>query len=112
MRSGASKGNQNFIISGSADTNVKIWDVRQKGAIQTFKGHMKGVSDVDISPDCHYAASGDHAGLVKIWDLTAGKCLKTFDLKKFSDSENPYVISLAFNPQDFCLAVASSDKVV
>lgn len=91
---------------------MKIWDLRQKGAIATHKGHSKGVASVEISPDSRFAASGDHAGEVRVWDLTAGKVFKVFDLKKMSDFENPYVTSLAFNPKDFCLAVACNDKII
>ena len=70
------------------------------------------MASVEISPDSWFAASGDHAGEVRVWDLTAGKVFKVFDLKKLSDFENPYVTSLAFNPKDFCLAVACNDKII
>lgn len=48
----------NYVISGAADTNVKVWDLRQKGAIATYKGHDKAISAVDISPDTQLVASG------------------------------------------------------
>lgn len=48
----------NYVISGAADTNVKVWDMRQKGAIATYKGHNKAIVTVDISPDTKYIASG------------------------------------------------------
>ena len=86
--------------------------MRQKGAIATYKGHMKGVSCVELSPDSRYTASGDHAGGVRIWDMTSGKCIKQFDLNKLSDFDNLHVTSLSFNPRDFCLAVAASDKII
>ena len=57
-------------------------------------------------------ASGDHSGEVKLWDLSSGKCMKSFDIKKLSDFENPYVTALSFNPNDFCLAASASDKIV
>ena len=33
-----------FFASGSLDTNLKIWDIRRKSCIQTYKGHTQGVS--------------------------------------------------------------------
>ncbi len=63
----------NYIASGGADTNVKVWDLRQKTAIATYKGHDKAVSAIDISPDTQYISSGCVGGVIKIWDLTAGK---------------------------------------
>ena len=73
---------------------------------------MKGISCVEISTDWWYLSSGDHKGEVWLWDLSSGKCMKQFDIKKLSDFENPYVTALAFNPSDYCLAAAASDKIV
>lgn len=30
-----------FIVSGSGDTTMKVWDVRKKTCIQTYTGHDK-----------------------------------------------------------------------
>ncbi|CAI2381436.1 unnamed protein product [Moneuplotes crassus] len=102
----------NYVISGAADTNVKVWDMRQKSAIATYKGHNKGIMAVDVSPDTKYIASGCSGGVVKIWDITAGKCSNSFDVKKISASENCFIKDIKFNPADVCMAVASSDKVI
>jgi WD40 repeat protein len=32
------------LASGSLDTNLKIWDIRRKGCIHTYKGHDRGVA--------------------------------------------------------------------
>jgi len=78
----------NYIISGGADTNIKVWDLRQKAAIATYKSHNKAISALDISPDTQYVVSGCTGGQVKIWDLTAGKCTYTFNVRSMSTSEN------------------------
>lgn len=102
----------NYVVSGSSDTNVKVWDMRQKSAIATYKGHTKAISDVDMSPDTQYVASGCTGGLVKLWDLTAGKLLNTIDIKTISSSDNLFIKSIKFNPADWWMAVAWSDKVI
>lgn len=33
----------NYVVSGASDTNVKVWDLRQKAAIATYKEHDKAV---------------------------------------------------------------------
>jgi katanin p80 WD40 repeat-containing subunit B1 len=33
-----------FFASGSLDTNVKIWDIRRKACIQTYKDHTQAVN--------------------------------------------------------------------
>ena len=102
----------NYVISGAADTNVKVWDLRQKSAIATYKGHTKAISTLDISPDTKYIASGCTGGVVKIWDITAGKCSYSFDIRKISPNENCFVKSIKFNPADIWMAIACSDKII
>lgn len=62
-----------FFASGSMDTNLKIWDIRRKGCIQTYKGHTAGVTHVRFSPDGKWVVSGSEDSRIKLWDLTAGK---------------------------------------
>jgi WD40 repeat protein len=102
----------NYIASGGADTNVKVWDLRQKGAIATYKGHDKAVLSIDMSPDTQFIASGWVGGVIKIWDLTAGKWAYSLDVRSISSADNCFVKDIKFNPADWCMAVAWSDKVV
>lgn len=95
-----------FFASGSLDTCLKIWDVRRRGCVQTFRSHARGVSRVAFSPDGRWVVSGGHDGAVKarpvrdascrhlltdacvtssspcrtiqLWDLTAAKVLVEF----------------------------------
>jgi len=102
----------NYVMSGAADTNVKIWDLRQKSALATYKGHNKAISALDISPDTKYLASGCTGGVVKIWDITAGKWSYSFNVRNISPSENCFIKDIKFNPADIWMAVASSDKII
>lgn len=56
----------NCLISGSLDCNVKVWDLRRKEAITTFKGHKKGVLKVAPSPDNRWVCSGSEDGELKV----------------------------------------------
>ena len=62
-----------FFASGSVDTNLKIWDIRRKTCIQTYKGHTKAVRQIVFSPDGRWVVSGGDDGVVKLWDLTMGR---------------------------------------
>jgi WD40 repeat protein len=55
-----------FVVTGSLDTNLKVWDLRRKECIQTYKGHAKGITHVSVSPDGRWVVSGCEAGEVKV----------------------------------------------
>jgi WD40 repeat protein len=46
------------MASGSYDTNIKLWDLRDKNNYATLKGHSKQVNSIDISPDRNMLVSG------------------------------------------------------
>eukprot|EP00755_Sulcionema_specki_P028700 Sspe_Gene.90498::Locus_62029_Transcript_1_1_Confidence_1.000_Length_2193::g.90498::m.90498/K18643/KATNB1; katanin p80 WD40 repeat-containing subunit B1 len=101
-----------FFVSCSKDGNVKVWDLRKKNCLQTYK-HQEGkdagnpvVETVRFSPDGRMVASGNADGTVILWNLTAGKKEQTIRWHK-----QP-VTSIDFHPQDFILATGSEDGVV
>lgn len=95
-----------FFASGSADTDLKIWDIRKKGCIHTYKGHNLGINTIKFTPDGRWVVSGGYDNVVKVWDLTAGKLLHDF---KFHDG---HIRSLEFHPLEFLLATGSADRTV
>ena len=58
-----------FLSSGSHDTNLKLWDIRRKGCIFTYKGHRQKVNSVKFSPDGQWIASAGEEGAVKVRGL-------------------------------------------
>ena len=55
-----------FLASGSSDTNLRVWDTRKKGCIQTYKGHTRGISTIEFSPDGRWVVSGGLDNVVKV----------------------------------------------
>lgn len=53
-------------VTGSLDTNIKVWDLRTKDAITTYKGHSSGVRKLAISPDGKWVCSGSESGELKV----------------------------------------------
>jgi katanin p80 WD40 repeat-containing subunit B1 len=95
-----------FVVSGSADTLVKVWDVRRKGCIFTYKGHTDCVNCLRVSPDGRWVVSCSDDGTIRLWDLTAGKqyhCFKDFD--------GP-VEWLEFHPAEFLLTACGADRTI
>lgn len=62
-----------------------------------------------ITPDGRWIVTGDGAGVVKIWDMTAGRLLRS--LNSVSPAPSP-VVSIAFNPSEFMMAITTTDGSV
>lgn len=65
-----------YILTGSLDATLRLWDVRTCETVRTFFGHLEGVWAV--AADTLRIVSGAHDGLTKIWDPRTGKCEKTY----------------------------------
>jgi WD40 repeat protein len=72
--------NGNLIVTGSDDTNAKVWDIRMKSNqnIVTFKEHAGPINCIGLSPDCKWVASGGNDGALKIWEISTGKVMANF----------------------------------
>lgn len=55
-----------LLASGSLDTAIKLWDIRRKGCIFTYKGHNRMVNSLKFSPDGQWIASAGEEGMVKV----------------------------------------------
>ena len=59
-----------IIASGSADTSVIIWNIRNGNRRRTFNDATDEVYTVHISPDGNHVASGSRDGKVRIWNIS------------------------------------------
>jgi WD40 repeat protein len=69
-----------FMVTGSADQNVKLWDLKSGREIRTFKGHQEGIEDIDIDLENGFIVSsgGTNRGSeIKVWDILTGEPKKT-----------------------------------
>ena len=60
-----------YVLSGSADGNLRIWstgnDSATRGALMVFTGHTKPVLAIAVSPDGKTIASGSADATLKLW---------------------------------------------
>ena len=58
-----------YIVTGSRDGTVRLWNLAQQSQIATMEGHTHGVNCVAVTNDSKYAISGSSDYTVRIWDL-------------------------------------------
>ncbi|KAG9416986.1 hypothetical protein AC1031_001372 [Aphanomyces cochlioides] len=98
----------NFIVSGSGDRKVRLWDART-GQCQAIFGNESGgpadgVTNVALSPDGRLLAAASLDKVVRIWDTQTTQLMDR--LEGHCDS----VYSLAFSPDGKNIISGSLDK--
>ncbi|KAF2834561.1 F-box/WD repeat-containing protein pof1 [Patellaria atrata CBS 101060] len=65
-----------YILTGSLDACIRLWDVQSALPIRSFFGHLEGVWA--LAADTLRFVSGAEDGMVKEWDPRTGQCLRTY----------------------------------
>ncbi|KAH7558833.1 hypothetical protein BM1_04970 [Bipolaris maydis] len=99
-----------LLASAFSNDTIKIWHVSSGKCLQTLKYHdYKGIENKDIkheissmtfSHDSILLASGSQDGVIKIWNVSNGKCLHTL-------LNNGHVRLVVFSRNSTCLASVS-----
>eukprot|EP00928_Gymnodinium_smaydae_P061718 TRINITY_DN45741_c0_g1_i1.p1 TRINITY_DN45741_c0_g1~~TRINITY_DN45741_c0_g1_i1.p1 ORF type:complete len:946 (-),score=237.93 TRINITY_DN45741_c0_g1_i1:335-3172(-) len=63
----APTGEKPYLISGSDDKTVKIWDYQTQKCIQTLEGHTNNVSAALFHPTLPIILTGGEDGSVRVW---------------------------------------------
>jgi WD40 repeat protein len=74
-----------YILSGSMDGKIRLWDVRTGAQLRQFVGHSEEVASVAFSPDGKHVLSGGDAS-TRLWDASTGQEIATimeFDRKEW-----------------------------
>jgi len=78
-----------FILSGSHDLTVKLWEVATGREIHAFPGHSGPVSSLVFSPDGQFALSGSHDHTLRLWHVGAFYPTKTKSQLKLAPETVP-----------------------
>ena len=70
---------ERYIVTCSKDTTICLWDRETGELIKKMTGHRGPVNAVQMRGNLLASASGD--GMAKLWNLTAGLCVKEFSSK-------------------------------
>jgi WD40 repeat protein len=111
VRSVAFSSDGQFLVSGSADKTIKIWNLKNQSLEKTLSQNTAQVVTVAFSPDGRFLASGFLDGSVKLWDWKTGQLLSTF-LENSARASFGHIITVAFSPDSQTLASGSDDKTI
>ncbi|XP_047427824.1 transducin beta-like protein 3 [Mugil cephalus] len=106
-----------FIVTGSQDCTVKVWDlpadlftteadIHQLTARTTEKAHDKDVNSVTVSPNDKLLATGSQDRTAKLWSLTGDGNLALLGVFR---GHRRGVWTVCFSPVDQVLATSSAD---
>ncbi|BFZ26166.1 hypothetical protein BsWGS_29205 [Bradybaena similaris] len=96
--------NFSFMVTGSDDHRVRVFDVKTKQCSMNLRKHKGAVKSVAISPCDRYFASGSFDKTAKIWRADEGSCLH--DLEGHTKS----VEVVAFSSCSVYLCTGSWDR--
>ncbi|MCF6352970.1 MAG: caspase family protein [Cyclobacteriaceae bacterium] len=92
-----------FIISGSEDKTIKLWEVSSGRELRTYNGHQKEVNDVLFTPNDEQLISASKDGHIYFWNVLTGNIIKSYE----QPDEN--ILRLALSPNGYYLAVGSTE---
>ncbi|KAH9508026.1 hypothetical protein Btru_052655 [Bulinus truncatus] len=93
-----------FIVTGSDDHRVRIFNVKTKLCVIKLRGHTGAVKCVAVSHCSKYIASGSFDKSARIWITSTGECLHVLT------GHYKSIESITFSPGAVYLCTASWDR--
>ncbi|KZS89683.1 dynein regulator [Sistotremastrum niveocremeum HHB9708] len=66
-----------FVVTGSRDRDIKIWDALHGQCVYTLKGHNDWIRSLVFHPSGKYLLSSSDDYSFRVWELKTGKCVRT-----------------------------------
>lgn len=82
-----------MLITGSGDTNARLWDLHTETPSHVLSGHKGWVLCVEWEAMERRVASGGHDGHVRLWDPKTGKAVG-----EAMKGHTKWVMSLSWEP--------------
>ncbi|HSZ30548.1 MAG TPA: helix-turn-helix domain-containing protein, partial [Pseudonocardiaceae bacterium] len=66
-----------IMVTASADSTVRLWDVASHQLIAPLEGHATGIFDAEFSPDDRIVATAGEDGTTRLWDVASHQQIVT-----------------------------------
>jgi WD40 repeat protein len=96
------------LLASHYGPTVKIWDVNTGKVRLTLNGHATQVLSVYFSPDGRHLVSAGQDGVIKVWDVAAGKPI----MSRPAEANRMQFYGVVFAPDGKRLAAGSNNNVV
>ncbi|MEW6493874.1 MAG: WD40 repeat domain-containing serine/threonine-protein kinase [Cyanobacteriota bacterium] len=94
-----------YLVSGSEDSSIRIWEPSTGQEISTLPGDSNFVNSIAISPDGEVLASvGDDK--IKLWELKTGQEIRSWT------GHSSIIRSITFSPNGKILASGGNDTMI
>ena len=95
-----------LLAAGTADGEIRLWQVASGASLQTYQGHTDGVRSIIFSLDGKVLISGSEDHTVRCWDVHTGRCIKVLR------GHSSIIRSVASSPHEPIVASASEDQTI
>ena len=95
-----------YIVSGSEDKTVRLWNLQGHLIRQLFQGYEDFITSVAFSPDGQYIVSGSNYGTLRLWDIEGNPHRQSFQGHEY------FITSVAFSPDGQYVVSGSRDETV
>ncbi len=98
-----------YMVSGSADHTLRLWDAHSTRCLRVFEGHAKAVRDIDIIPGFNFAddnrliVSGSSDKTLRMWDARSDSA------KRVMKGHTDVVYGCSFSPDGEHVLSCSED---
>ncbi len=98
--------NRQFVVSGSEDMTLRLWDLTTRACLWISRGHEDKIIAVAVTPDGRFVVSGSEDMTLRLWDIGTGKGLRTFR------GHTNWVTAVAVTPNSRFAVSGSRDKTL
>jgi WD40 repeat protein len=95
-----------YVVSGSWDKTVRLWELATGKEVRRFTGHEGSVTSVAVTPDGKCVVSGSWDKTVRVWELATGK-----EVRRFTGHQD-WVNSVAVTPDGQHVVSGSGDNTL